>query len=97
MSEFATLDEVKHHLRYDDDDSDEILTIFFAKCRKCGQKLHHRRYHRRDATQSKSCHAADGWLFGRQQKQRKWSGIWQLFTYSSPPNPIALSHTDHLG
>ena len=28
MSEFATLDEVKHHLRYDDDDSDEILTIY---------------------------------------------------------------------
>ncbi|MFA9487123.1 MULTISPECIES: head-tail connector protein [unclassified Moraxella] len=28
MSQFATLDEVKHHLRYDDDDSDEILTIF---------------------------------------------------------------------
>ena len=25
---FATLDEVKHHLRYDDDDSDEILTIY---------------------------------------------------------------------
>lgn len=28
MSQFATLDEVKHHLRYDDDDSDEILTIY---------------------------------------------------------------------
>lgn len=28
MSEFATLDEVKHHLRYDDDASDEILTIY---------------------------------------------------------------------
>lgn len=28
MSQFATLDEVKHHLRYDDDDSDEILGIF---------------------------------------------------------------------
>lgn len=25
---FATLDEVKHHLRYDDDDSDEILQIY---------------------------------------------------------------------
>lgn len=25
---FATLDEVKHHLRYDDTDSDEILTIY---------------------------------------------------------------------
>lgn len=25
---FATLDEVKHHLRYDDDDSDEILMIY---------------------------------------------------------------------
>lgn len=28
MSQFATLDEVKHHLRYDDDDSDEILQIY---------------------------------------------------------------------
>lgn len=28
MSQFATLDEVKHHLRYDDTDSDEILTIY---------------------------------------------------------------------
>lgn len=28
MSQFATLDEVKHHLRYDGDDSDEILTIY---------------------------------------------------------------------
>lgn len=28
MSEFATLDEVKHHLRYDDDDSNRILTIY---------------------------------------------------------------------
>lgn len=28
MSQFATLDEVKHHLHYDDDDSDEILTIY---------------------------------------------------------------------
>lgn len=28
MSEFATLDEVKHHLRYDGDDSDKILTIY---------------------------------------------------------------------
>lgn len=28
MSQFATLDEVKHHLRYEDDDSDEILTIY---------------------------------------------------------------------
>lgn len=28
MTEFATLDEVKHHLRYDDDDSDEILGVF---------------------------------------------------------------------
>lgn len=25
---FATLDEVKHHLRYDDNDSDEILQIY---------------------------------------------------------------------
>ncbi|AKI27136.1 head-tail connector protein [Moraxella catarrhalis] len=25
---FATLDEVKHHLRYDDTDSDEILQIY---------------------------------------------------------------------
>lgn len=25
---FATLDEVKHHLRYDDDTNDEILTIY---------------------------------------------------------------------
>ncbi|AKI27316.1 head-tail connector protein [Moraxella catarrhalis] len=28
MSQFATLDEVKHHLRYDDDDSDGILQIY---------------------------------------------------------------------
>lgn len=28
MSQFATLDEVKHHLRYDDTDSDEILQIY---------------------------------------------------------------------
>lgn len=28
MSQFATLDEIKHHLRYDDDDSDEILQIY---------------------------------------------------------------------
>lgn len=28
MSQFATLDEVKHHLHYDDDDSDEILQIY---------------------------------------------------------------------
>lgn len=28
MSEFATLDEVKHHLRYDDDSSDAILAIY---------------------------------------------------------------------
>lgn len=28
MSQFATLDEVKHHLRYDDDSSDEILAIY---------------------------------------------------------------------
>lgn len=28
MSEFATLDEVKYHLRYDDDANDEILSIF---------------------------------------------------------------------
>ncbi|AKG08397.1 phage head-tail adapter protein [Moraxella bovoculi] len=28
MSEFASLDEVKHHLRYDDDASDVILAIF---------------------------------------------------------------------
>lgn len=28
MSEFASLDEVKHHLRYDNDDSDEILAIY---------------------------------------------------------------------
>lgn len=28
MSQFATLDEVKHHLRYDDDDSNRILTIY---------------------------------------------------------------------
>ncbi len=28
MSEFATLDEVKHHLRYDDDSSDAILVIY---------------------------------------------------------------------
>lgn len=28
MTDFATLDEVKHHLRYDDDANDEILTIY---------------------------------------------------------------------
>ncbi|NSM11369.1 phage gp6-like head-tail connector protein [Moraxella bovoculi] len=28
MSDFATLDEVKHHLRYDDDTNDEILIIY---------------------------------------------------------------------
>lgn len=28
MSDFATLDEVKHHLRYDDDANDEILIIY---------------------------------------------------------------------
>lgn len=28
MSEFATLDEVKHHLRYDDDSNDTILAIY---------------------------------------------------------------------
>ncbi|MPX87376.1 phage gp6-like head-tail connector protein [Moraxella catarrhalis] len=28
MMTFATLDEVKHHLRYDDTDSDEILQIY---------------------------------------------------------------------
>lgn len=27
MSEFATLDEVKHHLRYDDDSNDAFLQI----------------------------------------------------------------------
>lgn len=27
---FATLDEVKHHLRYDDNDSDEILQIYLS-------------------------------------------------------------------
>lgn len=31
---FATLDEVKHHLRYDDDDSDEILTIYLQSAEK---------------------------------------------------------------
>ena len=34
MSQFATLDEVKHHLRYDDDDSDEILTIYLQSAEK---------------------------------------------------------------
>ncbi|AWY19843.1 head-tail connector protein [Moraxella bovis] len=34
MTEFATLDEVKHHLRYDDDDSDEILTIYLQSAEK---------------------------------------------------------------
>lgn len=28
MTEFATLDEVKHHLRYDDDSNDTILAIY---------------------------------------------------------------------
>lgn len=28
MSQFATLDEVKHHLRYDDDSNDTILAIY---------------------------------------------------------------------
>lgn len=28
MSEFATLDEVKHHLRYDDNSSDVMLTAY---------------------------------------------------------------------
>ncbi|AKG09373.1 phage head-tail adapter protein [Moraxella bovoculi] len=28
MSQFATLDEVKHHLRYDDDSSDVMLTAY---------------------------------------------------------------------
>lgn len=28
MTEFATLDEVKHHLRYDDDSNDTVLAIY---------------------------------------------------------------------
>lgn len=28
MSEFAALEEVKHHLRYDDDSNDTILAIY---------------------------------------------------------------------
>lgn len=34
MSEFASLDELKHHLRYDDDASDEILTIYLRSAEK---------------------------------------------------------------
>lgn len=28
MSQFASLDEVKHHLRYDDDSNDSVLQIY---------------------------------------------------------------------
>lgn len=34
MTEFATLDEAKHHLRYDDDANDEILTIYLQSAEK---------------------------------------------------------------
>lgn len=28
MTDFATLDEIKHHLRYDDDSNDMVLAIY---------------------------------------------------------------------
>lgn len=34
MSEFATLDEVKHHLRYDDDSSNSVLAIYLQTAEK---------------------------------------------------------------
>lgn len=34
MSQFATLDEVKHHLRYDDDSNDTVLAIYLQSAEK---------------------------------------------------------------